>query len=84
MPRKCLNCESEVKGRSDKKFCSSQCRNDYYNQLNRDQNSYINAINRILRRNRRILVRFYEQKQTRVDKIRMLWLILITMTTQYR
>lgn len=28
----CLKCGSEIYGRSDKKFCSAKCKNDYHNQ----------------------------------------------------
>jgi hypothetical protein len=29
--KKCLKCNNEVRGRSDKKFCSNKCRNNYNN-----------------------------------------------------
>lgn len=51
----CLNCGEKIKGRSDKKFCSDYCRNQYNNSLNRDENNYVRNINNILRKNRRIL-----------------------------
>ena len=51
----CLNCEDEIKGRTDKKFCSDYCRNQYNNSLNRDANNYVRNVNNILRKNRRIL-----------------------------
>lgn len=53
--RKCLACGCEVHGRADKKFCTEQCRNNYYNQLNRDINCLVRNVNNILRKNRRIL-----------------------------
>ena len=34
--RKCLECGTVLKGRSDKKFCSDYCRNTYNNKVNRD------------------------------------------------
>ncbi len=51
----CLSCEEIIKGRSDKKFCSDQCRNSYNNELNSDANNYVRVINNALRKNRRIL-----------------------------
>lgn len=51
----CLECESELFGRVDKKFCSDYCRNAYNNKRNRDSNKYVRNINNILRKNRRIL-----------------------------
>lgn len=53
--RHCLECQTEVKGRKDRKFCSDYCRNSYNNRLNEDANSYVRRINSILRKNRRIL-----------------------------
>lgn len=53
--RKCQECGCNIYGRSDKKFCSEQCRNNHYNKLNRDVNVSMRNINNILRKNRRIL-----------------------------
>jgi hypothetical protein len=51
----CLSCGELIKGRSDKKFCSDQCRNSHTNELNSDANNYVRVINNSLRKNRRIL-----------------------------
>ncbi len=53
--RKCQECDANIYGRSDKKFCSEHCRNNFYNRLNRDVNKAVRNINNILRKNRRIL-----------------------------
>jgi predicted nucleic acid-binding Zn ribbon protein len=53
--RICLDCGAKLLGRSDKKFCSDQCRNNYNNRLNRDQNNYVRNVHAQLRRNRKIL-----------------------------
>ncbi len=53
--KKCLECNKQLKGRIDKKFCDDFCRNSYNNKLNSDSNGYVRNINNILRRNRRIL-----------------------------
>ena len=51
----CTECNGKIIGRSDKKFCSDECRVNYHNNRNRDSNKLIRNINRILRKNRRIL-----------------------------
>ncbi len=51
----CLECQSTIKGRSDKKFCDDNCRNNFNNRLNADQSKDIRFINAILKKNRRIL-----------------------------
>lgn len=55
MKRTCKECGAEFVGRSDKKFCSAQCRSSYNNRLNSDATNFIRNINNILRKNRRIL-----------------------------
>ncbi len=56
MKRTCLECGMEIHGRRDKKFCTDQCRNDYNNKNNSDANNYIRNVNRILRKNRKVLM----------------------------
>jgi predicted nucleic acid-binding Zn ribbon protein len=51
----CPECGDKLIGRSDKKFCSDQCRNAYNNKLNSDTTNTVRNINNILRKNRRIL-----------------------------
>ena len=53
--RECLECGDTLKGRKDQKFCSDYCRNTYNNRLNEDAINMVRRINRILRKNRRIL-----------------------------
>ncbi len=66
--KSCLDCGEIIKGRSDKKFCSDQCRNNYNNQLNSDSTNLVRNINNILRKNRRILVELNPDKKTTVHK----------------
>ena len=68
----CLNCGEEIKGRSDKKFCSDYCRNQYNNSLNRDENNYVRNINNILRKNRRILSELNPEGKISVHKNKIL------------
>ncbi len=55
MKQRCLNCEVEFVGRSDKKFCGDQCRNTYNNKIKREHEKLMMDINKILRKNRKIL-----------------------------
>ncbi len=55
--KKCLACNEIIHGRSDKKFCSDYCRNDFNNKKKSEDTKHINAINKILSNNRNILQR---------------------------
>lgn len=55
MKRQCLLCNEDFVGRSDKKFCSDQCRNAYNNQHKKDHEQFIMHVNKVLRKNRMIL-----------------------------
>lgn len=55
MPKTCLYCGKELKGRADKKFCDDNCRNSHNNQKNSDVNKVMRNVNNRLRKNRRIL-----------------------------
>ncbi len=58
--RKCLDCGEVLKGRSDKKFCSDQCRNNYNNTINREANNLVRNVHSVLRKNRKILCELYD------------------------
>lgn len=58
--RKCLDCGEVLRGRSDKKFCSDQCRNNYNNTINREANNLVRNVHSTLRKNRKILCELYE------------------------
>lgn len=53
--RTCKECGSPLVGRTDKRFCSDQCRSTFNNRRNREPNLHVRAINAVLRKNRRIL-----------------------------
>lgn len=53
--RKCPECGDDFQGRADKRFCSDQCRNTHNNRNNSDITNQVRNINRILKKNRRIL-----------------------------
>ena len=66
--KKCLDCGDIIRGRTDKKFCSDQCRNNYNNRLNRDSNNYVRNVHGLLRKNRRILADLYNEGKLKVHK----------------
>lgn len=53
--RHCIGCQKPVRGRTDKKFCTEYCRNNYHNQLNAAENNMMRNINHVLSRNRKIM-----------------------------
>ena len=55
LERVCLECGDQLKGRKDQKYCSDYCRNTFNNRINEDATNMVRRINRILRKNRRIL-----------------------------
>ncbi|MBR9999181.1 MAG: hypothetical protein KFF73_09430 [Cyclobacteriaceae bacterium] len=68
MKKTCLDCGSSLKGRSDKKFCSDFCRNNFHNRQNQLTNNYVRRINYVLRKNRRILERLNEHGLDKVQR----------------
>ncbi|ETN93746.1 hypothetical protein SAMN04487906_0170 [Zhouia amylolytica] len=55
MERVCLECNTKINGRADKKFCNDYCRNAYNNRLNKKSKNLIRNINNRLKKNYRIL-----------------------------
>lgn len=53
--RQCQQCGDKFLGRSDKRFCSDQCRAGYNNSNRADSEKVIMDVNKVLRRNRTIL-----------------------------
>jgi predicted nucleic acid-binding Zn ribbon protein len=70
--RKCLECKEPVTGRTDKKFCSDQCRNLFNNRQNSDSTNLVRNINNVLRKNRRILQELNPSDKAKVRKDKML------------
>lgn len=66
--KRCLDCGDVIHGRTDKKFCSDQCRNNYNNRLNRDSNNFMRNVHGLLRKNRRILADLYNDGRLKVHK----------------
>jgi len=67
--RKCQECHTELHGRKDQKFCSDYCRNSYNNKQNEDVNNQMRRINRILRKNRKILETMNPNGKSTVDAL---------------
>ena len=67
--RVCLECSTKLSGRKDQKFCGDYCRNSYNNRLNEDSNATVRRINRILRKNRRILSQLNQSGKKTFDAI---------------
>jgi hypothetical protein len=59
---RCLQCNRNLRGRSDKKFCDAYCRNAYHNEHKKHVNILHQKINGILKKNRSILERFFKFK----------------------
>lgn len=66
--KKCEDCGTPIVGRTDKRFCSDQCRNNHNNRLNSDSNSRMRSTNNVLRRNRRILLTLNTHGRTVIRK----------------
>lgn len=66
--KKCIECDEDMRGRQDKRFCSDQCRSAYHNKQNSDQTNFVRNINNILRKNRRILETFNPKGKANVHK----------------
>jgi hypothetical protein len=54
-PRSCGACGKLLRGRSDKKFCDDQCRNQFNNQVRAADSGFMRSVNTTLRKNRKIL-----------------------------
>lgn len=67
--RRCLECNEELEGRIDKKFCSEYCRSSYHYRKNkRNQNSLFRSIDKQLKLNRRILKLYNKAGKAAVRK----------------
>ena len=64
----CPECNQKIIGRSDKKFCSDYCRNNYNNKLNKDSKNLVRNVNNRLRKNYRILESLNPDKKRKVSK----------------
>ena len=56
----CVACKSDFEGRSNQKFCSTKCKNSYHNIRNKEKESHIISLNRILHKNWIVLGKLFE------------------------
>jgi hypothetical protein len=68
MEKKCVECKNKFNGRSDKKFCSDQCRWLYNNRNKTEKEIDILRINSILRKNRTLLKQLNPVGKTTIRK----------------
>ncbi|MBR4974789.1 MAG: hypothetical protein IKY60_04300 [Bacteroidales bacterium] len=61
--KECLNCNKKFCGRTDKKFCSDYCRTSYNNHIYRLRRNEIYKIDKILKKNREILLHLYRERK---------------------
>ncbi len=64
----CLECNSQLLGRADKKFCNDFCRNNYNNRLKSQEMACLKKVNLILAKNRKILLGFLEQNVNKINR----------------
>ena len=62
MRRTCKLCQGPVVGRSDKIFCSIPCKNEYHIRLRRATARAVRSTDKILHRNRSILLEIMGKK----------------------
>lgn len=69
----CMDCGEKIKGRSDKKFCNDQCRNNFNNKQNSEEKEMVRKVNSILKRNRKILAQSIPAEgKTKITKTRLI------------
>jgi hypothetical protein len=68
--RQCKICNAQLKGRRDKLFCSTACKNEYHTDLRRKTAKAVREIDKILHRNRSILLEVMgnNTSQKKVDR----------------
>ncbi len=66
----CKICKKTLKGRSDKKFCSVECKNYYHTQIKKVNTQATQKIDSILHRNRIILLEILgkHRKQLKIKR----------------
>ena len=60
--RHCLHCKKIIdplKGRADRRYCDERCKNAYHNARSSDENGELERVDKILRKNHRILKKLF-------------------------
>lgn len=71
MNRQCEHCGTALTGRSDKRFCSIKCKNDYNASRRRETRFVTREVDRILHRNREILQTIMGEKRNKMTIARL-------------
>lgn len=66
MDRNCPICKNAIVGRTDKKFCSSKCKSNYHKRLSASTENATRTIDKILHRNRSILIELMGKNRTQI------------------
>ena len=72
--KNCKLCNKALKGRSDRKYCSSHCKNQYHQQLRKTNATIVDTIDQFLHRNRAILLELlleYNQQKMMISKTKL-------------
>ena len=69
--KKCLECDTVIIGRIDKKFCSDYCRNTYNNKVNTESKNLIRNTNNRLKKNYKILTELNATGKTKITRSRL-------------
>ncbi len=72
MEKACLHCGDKVIGRADKKFCSDQCRSQYNNSHQTEDNTLIRSVVNTLKKNRKILATLNPRGKAKVRRSELL------------
>ncbi len=70
MEKRCLMCKTPMIGRSDKKFCDINCKNDYHTKLRQVTNKAARTIDSYLKRNRSILLEILGKNRSQIKVYR--------------
>jgi predicted nucleic acid-binding Zn ribbon protein len=71
--KQCPQCGIQIKvGRTDKRFCSDDCRSQYHNNFNKGRSSYVRRVNRMLGKNRQILHRLAPNGKSKIRRAELL------------
>ena len=66
--RYCLECNDQLKGRTDQKFCGDYCRNAYNNRKRTGHKQLVRRIDKILHNNRNVLTKLCPQRKKTLQK----------------
>lgn len=78
--KRCQECEREILGRTDKKYCSDMCRNNYNNRERSKEHQIVRQINCMLLRNRKILSRLLTSKVSKISRNKLMEQAFISAT----